>query len=161
MRPTASGLVVAGATALGTAAVILLNPSSAPPPGPAPAGGPAPGAAPAVAPAPVCPPASPAGPGESGQAHLADGTYLGDVYQAPSGPMQVQATITGGTITEITWVLLPDNPRSMSINSTAAPALVTEALAAQSADVASVSGATYTTAGFRHSLQSALARAVV
>ncbi|WP_228489037.1 FMN-binding protein [Raineyella fluvialis] len=73
--------------------------------------------------------------------------------------MQVKTTITGGKITAITWVQLPSDGHSQRINSYAAPALVQEALQAQSANVDAVSGATYTSAGFQQSLQSALTKA--
>lgn len=88
-----------------------------------------------------------------------DGTYTGDVYQSPYGAMQVQVTVSGGQITDIQWVQLPSDGHSQRINSQAAPALVEEALSAQSANVASVSGATYTSEGFKESLQSALSQA--
>lgn len=73
--------------------------------------------------------------------------------------MQVQATISDGTITDIEWVQLPSDGHSQRINSQAAPTLVEEGLSAQSADVASVSGATYTSTGFQQSLQSVLSQA--
>lgn len=73
--------------------------------------------------------------------------------------MQVQATISDGTITDIEWVQLPSDGHSQRFNSQAAPTLVEEALSAQSADVASVSGATYTSTGFQQSLQSVLSQA--
>ena len=71
----------------------------------------------------------------------------------------VEATIADGVITDITWVQLPTDPHSQGINANAAPTLVSEALEAQSAEVSSVSGATYTSNGFMSSLQSALTQA--
>ncbi|MFJ7068456.1 FMN-binding protein [Streptomyces sp. NPDC101115] len=52
-------------------------------------------------------------------------------------------------------------PRSREISSEAIPRLNQRTLAAQSANIDSVSGATYTSAGYRQSLQSALDRAGV
>ena len=82
-------------------------------------------------------------------------TVTGAAASSPYGDMQVQATITNGTITDITWVQLPGDGHSMRINDYAAPLLVQEALQAQSYQVDAVSGATYTSEGFQQSLQSA------
>jgi uncharacterized protein with FMN-binding domain len=61
------------------------------------------------------------------------------------------------SVTEVTAVQYPtDNPRDQEINSYALPRLRTEALQAQSAEIDTVSGATYTSDGYRQSLQSAL-----
>ncbi|SDB88664.1 FMN-binding domain-containing protein [Raineyella antarctica] len=86
-------------------------------------------------------------------------TVTGAAASSPYGDMQVQATITNGKITAIKWVSLPSDGHSQRINSYAAPALVQQALTAQSANVDGVSGASYTTDGFRTSLQSALTQA--
>ncbi|WP_037860154.1 FMN-binding protein [Streptomyces sp. NRRL S-340] len=87
-------------------------------------------------------------------------TVTGDSVQTRWGPVQVRITVGGGRITEVTAVAYPtDNPRDQEINSYALPALRREALTAQSAEIDSVSGATYTSDGYRRSLQSALDRA--
>jgi uncharacterized protein with FMN-binding domain len=66
-------------------------------------------------------------------------------------------TVSDGKVTEVTAVEYPTgNPRDRQINSYALPQLRTEALAAQSADIDTVSGATYTSDGYKQSLQSAL-----
>lgn len=88
-----------------------------------------------------------------------DGTYTGSAYQSPYGAMQVEVTILGGAISDIAWVQLPTDHHSQRINQQAAPALVSEALAAQSAQVDSISGASFTSEGFKESLQSALDQA--
>ena len=49
-----------------------------------------------------------------------------------------------------------DDRKSVSINERALPTLIQEALTAQSADVDTVSGATYTSNSYRDSLQSAI-----
>ncbi|WP_330341100.1 FMN-binding protein [Streptomyces sp. NBC_00557] len=84
-------------------------------------------------------------------------TATGDTVQTRWGPVQVRVTITGGKLTDVTAVRYPqDNPRDQEINSYALPQLRREALAAQSADIDMVSGATYTSTGYKQSLQSAL-----
>ncbi|KUL20696.1 hypothetical protein ADL12_48310 [Streptomyces regalis] len=71
-------------------------------------------------------------------------------------------TLTGSRTTGASAVQSPDGTaRSRDINSTAVPKLNQETLQAQSADIDTVSGATYTSAGYRQSLQSALDRAGV
>ncbi|GGX95105.1 hypothetical protein GCM10010510_45560 [Streptomyces anandii JCM 4720] len=73
------------------------------------------------------------------------------------GPVQVRITLKSGRITDVTAVSYPtDNPRDQEISSYAIPQLRREALAAQSARIDSVSGATYTSDGYKQSLQSAL-----
>ncbi len=51
------------------------------------------------------------------------------------------------------------NPRSDEINAGAMPRLRAEALTAQSADIDTVSGATYSSNGYRESLQAAIDKA--
>ncbi|TFD57500.1 FMN-binding protein [Cryobacterium sp. Hh7] len=71
--------------------------------------------------------------------------------------MQVSVIIANGAITEVTPLQLTNRGgRSVAISNQAAPILRSEVLAAQSANVQSVSGATYTTQGYLRSLQSAL-----
>ncbi|MCZ0990129.1 FMN-binding protein [Streptomyces diastatochromogenes] len=84
-------------------------------------------------------------------------SITGDTVQTRWGPVQVRVTIKSGTLTDVTAVSYPqDNPRDQEINSYALPQLRREALAAQSAQIDTVSGATYTSDGYRQSLQSAL-----
>ncbi|MFD9461712.1 FMN-binding protein [Streptomyces sp. NPDC060027] len=84
-------------------------------------------------------------------------TVTGDTVQTRWGPVQVRITLKNGRITEVTAVAYPsENPRDQEINSYAIPQLRREALAAQSAGIDSVSGATYTSDGYKQSLQSAL-----
>ncbi|SIM58577.1 FMN-binding protein [Micromonospora cremea] len=89
----------------------------------------------------------------SGSTTVADGP----VVQTKRGNVQVRASINGGRITEITPVTVPStNSRSRDINKHAVPQLRTEALAAQSAQIDAVSGATLTSDGYTKSLQAAL-----
>ncbi|MGW1499216.1 FMN-binding protein [Streptomyces mirabilis] len=84
-------------------------------------------------------------------------TVTGDTIQTRWGPVQVRVTLKNGKITDVTAVSYPSgNPRDQEINSYALPQLRREALAAQSAQIDSVSGATYTSDGYQQSLQSAL-----
>ena len=74
--------------------------------------------------------------------------------------MQVKITVAGGKLTDVTAVQLTnEGGRSVQISNYAAPILRKEALAAQSASISTVGGATYTSDGYRTSLQSALDQA--
>lgn len=87
-------------------------------------------------------------------------TVTGDTIDTRWGPVQVRVTLSGGKITNVEPVRLPDgNPRDEEINGFAVPQLTQETLSAQSARIDSVSGATYTSDGYIQSLQSALDRA--
>ena len=82
---------------------------------------------------------------------------VGAVVPNPYGAVQVRVTARGGAITGITFLQLPyGDPTSQSISDQVAPVLAQQALDAQSANVAGVSGATYTSDAYRQSLQSAL-----
>ena len=95
--------------------------------------------------------------GGTGSAATGTKTVDGDTVQTRWGPVQVRITVKNGRLTEVTAITYPtDNPRDQEINSYALPRLRTEALTAQSADIDTVSGATYTSEGYRQSLQSAL-----
>ena len=86
--------------------------------------------------------------------------YNGDVIDTRFGPVQVQVQFTNGTITEVAVIAYPDgDTKSVRINARALPTLRTEVLAAQSAQIDTVSGATYTTKAYKKSLQSAIDQA--
>ena len=73
------------------------------------------------------------------------------------GPVQVQITVTDGRITAAQAITYPrSDHREQEINDPAVPQLNQETLQAQSAAIDSVSGATFTSAGYQQSLQSAL-----
>jgi uncharacterized protein with FMN-binding domain len=99
------------------------------------------------------------GSGGSGGAQGAARTVTGDVAQTQYGPVQVRVTVSGGRIVRADAVQAPKGGHSDEVTATAVPKLGQEAVAAQSADIDAVSGATYTSAGYRQSLQSALDRA--
>ena len=87
-------------------------------------------------------------------------TVTGMAANTPYGPMQVQLTLTGTKITKVAVLQRTnDGVESDEIDATAIPALTGETLAAQSAHIDAVSGATYTSSGYVQSLQSALDRA--
>ncbi|WP_046726667.1 FMN-binding protein [Streptomyces humi] len=95
--------------------------------------------------------------GKSGSSSTGTRTVTGDTVQTRWGPVQVKVTVKNGKITDVTAVQYPtENPRDQQINSYAIPQLRSEALAAQSASIDTVSGATYTSEGYQQSLQSAL-----
>jgi uncharacterized protein with FMN-binding domain len=97
-----------------------------------------------------------AGAGGAAASTVATGQAVSTAY----GPMQVQATLTGGRLTRVT-VLQETNTgaRSQQIDAVAVPELNREALTAQSARIDAVSGASYTSSGYIQSLQSALDQA--
>jgi uncharacterized protein with FMN-binding domain len=87
---------------------------------------------------------------------LADGTYTGASEWTKWGNYQVQVTIQNGKIVSVKETQAPTDGRSVSINDRAQPVLESEAIAAQSAKINAVSGATYTSRTYKASLQSAL-----
>jgi uncharacterized protein with FMN-binding domain len=89
-----------------------------------------------------------------------DGQYTGQDFQNQFGDTQVKITISGGRITDVQALQLPfDRPRSAEISQYAAPQLHDEVLQAQSAQIDSLSGATYTSDSYAQSVQSALDQA--
>ncbi len=87
-------------------------------------------------------------------------TLTGDTVQTRYGPVQVEITLTGSKITAARAVQTPDgDPRSREIASYSVPVLVHETLDVQSAQIDTVSGASYTSQGYASSLQSALDKA--
>jgi uncharacterized protein with FMN-binding domain len=84
-------------------------------------------------------------------------TATGDAVPTQYGNAQVRVTVTGGKVVKIEALQLQGNdPRSVAISGAAEPILQQEALTAQTADVDAVSGATFTSASYTQSLQSAL-----
>lgn len=98
-------------------------------------------------------PAEPTQPAEST-------TVTGGVAQTEWGPVQVQVTLSGRTITDVAVLQYPNsNGKDVEINSYALPILIQQTLDAQSAQIDMVSGATVTSTGYVQSLQSALDQA--
>lgn len=110
---------------------------------------------------PVAPTPTPApAPAPKPRGQYVDGTYTGSTADAYYGYVQVEATISGGKLTNVAFLQYPNDRRtSIEINSQAMPMLKQEAIAAQSANVSGVSGASDTSAAFVESLGSALSKA--
>ena len=84
----------------------------------------------------------------------------GNVIMTGYGPTQVQVTLNAGKIVKVTVLQHTDNGvNSQMIDGRALPLLNNETLTAQSAKINAVSGASYTSAGYIKSLQSALDKA--
>jgi uncharacterized protein with FMN-binding domain len=82
-----------------------------------------------------------------------DGNVANTVY----GPVQVQVVVKDSKIVDVKILEQPSSTANdLQIGQFAFPQLIKETLAAQSAHVDSVSGATYTSGGYVQSLQSAL-----
>lgn len=103
---------------------------------------------------------TPSGSSSSAGSAAAAKTFTGSAVDTRFGPVQVQITVVGGTVTRSVVTQVPWNdPRDQEINSQAVPILNQEAVQAQSADIDMVSGATFTSDGYLQSLQSALDQA--
>jgi len=149
-------LVVGTGTVMGIAAVLALNPD---------------GTVPSPAASATSPTSSSSGTdagssgtSSSGTSSGSSGTqtYTGSTVDVGHGygNIAVEVTVTGGRIVDITALEVPQNDhRSAMISQTSFPSLKQEAIAAQSADISGVSGASYTSAGFAESLRSALTQA--
>ena len=87
-----------------------------------------------------------------------NGTFTGPVVDVSYGNVQVQITVTNGKITDAKALIAPtgknDKYTKMSL-----PTLLQQTLAAQSTSIQGVSGASYTTYGWRKSLQGAMVKA--
>lgn len=84
-------------------------------------------------------------------------SFTGATVQTPYGDVQVRAVVQGRRLLDVVPLRLTDSSgRSVSISAQAAPILRREALAADSARIDTVSGASYTSQAYIESLQSAL-----
>ena len=105
------------------------------------------------------PPATTAPPAPTANA-TPSGSFTGSPVSTKFGTVQVAISVADGRVTDVTAVKLTDaDRRSVQISNRAAPILRSTVLAAQSAKVDVVSGATYTSDAYRTSLQSALDQA--
>ena len=84
----------------------------------------------------------------------------GDAVNYNYGALSVSVKVSGKRITNVSIASLDDggNFRSQSIDQQSIPLLEQQALQAQGANIQGVSGASYTSAGFTQSLQSALSK---
>ena len=101
------------------------------------------------------------GSSSSGSSSSASGTTVaGDEVMTRYGVVQVQITVQNGKITSSKVLQVPWNDRhDQMINSSAVPVYNEETVAAQSAGIDVVSGATVTWQGYTQSLQSAIDKA--
>jgi uncharacterized protein with FMN-binding domain len=86
------------------------------------------------------------------------GTFTGDPYTMRYGTVQVKITIANGKITDAVAVQAPAG-RDQRFTDMAIPVMRQKTLAAQSANITGVSGASYTAYAWYISLQSALSKA--
>lgn len=136
--------LVLAATAAGTAGVLAFHPH-------------APTVRAATASAPPTTPAPATSGSTSGSTTAASGSATGDAVDTQYGAAQVRVTVSNAKIVKIQALQLQGNdPRSVQISSSAEPVLQQEALTTQTAGVDAVSGATFTSASYTQSLQSAL-----
>ncbi len=111
-------------------------------------------------------PASEAGPGQSfstdsqaGGLQTGETTLTGQVASTVYGPVQVQLLVRRHKIIKVSILQQPESTvHDLQIGQFAFPQLISETLSAQSAKIDAVSGASYTSAGYIQSLQSALDR---
>jgi uncharacterized protein with FMN-binding domain len=96
---------------------------------------------------------------QGGAAAAGQTTVTGDAAQTQYGAVQVRLTVSGGKITKAEAVQAPSGGTSTQKTELAVPKLNQAAVARSSADIDSVSGATYTSTGYKQSLQSALDQA--
>jgi len=140
----------------------VTDPTSAPASGAA--DGPAPSDAPSSAPGTQPDPGTPASgtpmptADAAPAAGLRSGTFAGSAVTHKYGTLRITIVIRGGVITDIRWTYSTSLPLSEKINADALPNLRSEALSIQSAQVHTISGATYTSGAYRTSLQSAIDR---
>jgi uncharacterized protein with FMN-binding domain len=89
-----------------------------------------------------------------------DRTVDGAVVPTRFGDIQVEVVLAGSKIIDVKPLQLPyDRPRSQFISQQAAPLLRQEVLDAQTANIDTLSGATYTSEAYAESLQAALDQA--
>ena len=87
-------------------------------------------------------------------------TVVGSPVSDQYGSLQVKLTIKAGRISKVGFTTFVANDgHSAGIDQSAAPILIQETIAAQSAHIQGVSGATYTTDIYEQSLQSAIDKA--
>ena len=156
-------LLIAGGTVGGLGAVLAITPPNlskttiiaAGNPAPAPSATPtkssAPTSNPTVAPT-VVPTATPTKP------VAAAGSFTGSVANTRYGPVQVKITVENGKIVDAQAVKAPSGSNDR-YTQMAVPRLREQTIAAQSANIQGVSGASFTSFGWYKSLVSAIAKA--
>lgn len=84
-------------------------------------------------------------------------TVVGSTVQTPYGPVQLSVTFNGSKIADVKALQYPNwHGYSVQLNQYAIPQLNQQAVAANSANINGVSGATFTSQAYMQSLQSAI-----
>jgi uncharacterized protein with FMN-binding domain len=87
-------------------------------------------------------------------------TVTGNTFSNRYGDVQVAVVLNGNQIVDVKALKMPfDRSRSQDISTQAAPLLHDEVIQAQSAQIDTIGGATYTSQSYAQSLQSALDKA--
>ena len=87
-------------------------------------------------------------------------TVTGSLATDQYGQLQVKLSVKNGRITKVGFTTFVANDgHSVQIDQSAAPVLIRETIAAQSAHIQGVSGATYTSNAYQQSLQAAIDKA--
>ena len=154
-------LLIAGGTVGGLGAVLMITPPNlskttviaidtpAPAPSETPTKSGAPSAKPTAA-APTVAPTKPVG--------GVTGSFTGSVANTRYGPVQVKITVENGKIVDAQAVQAPSGSNDRYTQK-AVPRLREQTIAAQSANVQGVSGASFTSYGWYQSLASAISKA--
>ena len=154
-------LLIAGGTVGGLGAVLMITPPNlskttliaidtpAPAPSATPTKSGSPSAKPTVA-APTVAPTKPVG--------GVTGSFTGSVANTRYGPVQVKITVENGKIVDAQAVQAPSGSNDRYTQK-AVPRLREQTIAAQSANVQGVSGASFTSYGWYQSLASAISKA--
>jgi uncharacterized protein with FMN-binding domain len=145
-HPVRRAVLAGAATVTGVVLLLSLKPASDP-------------GAPAAAQSPQAGQQGTGQGGEQAGQDAAAGTVLGDAVRTQYGLVQVRLTLTDGRITKAEAVQAPKGGRSDQVTADAVPRLNRATVTTGTADIDSVSGATYTSTGYKQSLQSALDRA--
>lgn len=91
---------------------------------------------------------------------LKDGSYDGQDFPNEFGDVQVRVIIKSGRISDVQGLQMPsDRERSALISQEAGPMLHDEVIQAQSAQIDTIGGATFTSESYAQSVQSALDKA--
>jgi uncharacterized protein with FMN-binding domain len=93
-------------------------------------------------------------------AKRAASTVTGSLVADQYGQLQVKLSVKNGRISKVGFTTFVANDgHSVQIDQSAAPVLIRETIAAQSAHIQGVSGATYTSNAYQQSLQAAIDKA--
>ncbi|WP_328768119.1 FMN-binding protein [Streptomyces sp. NBC_00286] len=105
-----------------------------------------------AAPAPSASASSGSGSSGSSGSGTSNQVIAGSTLNTEKGPVQVEVTFEGHTISSVRMLQQPNHPQTEA----AVPKLIESTLEAQSADIDTVSGATITSEGYVKSLQAAI-----